>query len=185
MKEKTNIYLSLLTGSVLLLLLANLGLFYRMNQLQSFILKSLEPFQMPLGLENGEKAPDFNIASINRNATVSLSEFKEQPILLVFSSTSCPACKDFWPILREFQVSHPDLEIIMISQGTIAENIEMVKSQGFEFSVLLWEDELVKEYKVPGTPYLYVIQDGQKVVFSGYANQLGQIESVVSSLESE
>lgn len=56
-KEFTNG--GLILGIMVTLLLANLGLFYRMNQLQSQVIEVLAPFQIPKGLEEGITAPSF------------------------------------------------------------------------------------------------------------------------------
>ena len=73
-ESKTDVWILMLMGIVILLMVANIGLFIRMNQLQNQVLAALEPLRamrMPQGLEIGAKAPDFTLPD-TEGRTVSL-----------------------------------------------------------------------------------------------------------------
>jgi uncharacterized protein YneF (UPF0154 family) len=93
---KTNVLLLMLMGIVILLMVAIIGLFIRMNQLQGHVLATLAPLQseaigQEMGLEIGTEAPDFTLPD-TAGRMVSLGDFARQRVLLAFSSARCPAC---------------------------------------------------------------------------------------------
>lgn len=161
-------------GSILFLLLSNLGLYIKVKNLQAYVTDSLEP---PKGLEEGIEAPDFDLVNLH-GQIITLSQ-ETNDLLLVFSSPTCPACQSFWPYLNEFHKQNPNITIWMISKGTLEVNKEMASSEGFDFPILMWDDEVSIEYKVPGTPYLYYLKD-KKIVFSGFSDGLEYIKDVVN-----
>lgn len=62
MNRRIEVLLMMLMGIVILLMVANLALFVRMNQLQRQVIHSLAPFQRPTGLHQGAKAPFFPVS---------------------------------------------------------------------------------------------------------------------------
>ena len=183
--SKNDILLLMLMSIVILLMVAIVGLFLRMNQLQQAVLAALASSQvgMPeqeMGLEVGTQAPAFALPDTS-GSPVSLDDFG-RTVLLAFSSTHCPACKEMYPHLRAFSERHKDVQVVMISQGSAEENQRLVEEQGFAFPVLPvagWEDALLADYRVPGTPFFYVI-DGEGVIAgTGFANTSEQLEALV------
>jgi len=178
--DKTDKLLLMLMSIVILLLVMNLGLFLRMNQLQSQVIQALQSFQRPTGLTAGTQAPPFSLADVN-GKTVSLQDFSGQRVLLAFSATACPACQQMYPALRRFHESHPDIALLMISRGSSEENRRLVQNEGLTFPILAWEDDVVKAYQVPGTPYFYVVDDQGVIAAQGFANSLEQLEEMVKA----
>lgn len=171
-------YFALLMVTVVILMVSNLALFLRMTQLQTEVINTLSLFKPPHGLEAGESAPAFALKDIN-DRILSLDSYSGDPILLVFSSTTCAACQEFWPSLQEFHSIRPDFPILMVSRGTQEENEQMVNEQHFDFPVLLWSEEVSSDYKIPGTPYLFLISDAQEIEFGGFASDLDRIATIV------
>lgn len=187
-ESKTDILILLLMGIVILLMVAIIGLFIRMNQLQGQVLAALAPLQagaigQKMGLEIGTQAPDFTLPD-TAGQMVSLYDFTGQKVLLAFSSTHCRACTEMYPHLRAFSESRPDIQVVMISQGSAEENQRLVQAQGFTFPVLPvsgWDDEVILDYQVPGTPFFYVI-DGEGVITNaGFANTLEQLKELAQA----
>ena len=178
--------LLMLMGIVILLMVAIIGLFLRMNQLQLEVLAALAPLQaramgQEMGLEVGTEAPDFTLLDTN-GSMVSLGGFAEQRVLLAFSSTHCSACKEMYPHLKAFSESREDVQVVMISQGSVEENQRLVQEQGFAFPVLTasgWDDEVMLDYQVPGVPFFYVIDEEGIIANAGFANTLEQLEALV------
>lgn len=179
MTDRTNSYLKLMMASIILLMIANFGLFIRMNQLQGEVLSILGSLQPPKGLDVGVEAPQFSLKDL-KNQTISLNSFKGQKVLLVFSSTTCSACQKFWPILQQFHLAHPGLSMVLILRGSAEETEEVKKEEGFSFPILGWEDEIAQLYKVSGTPYIVLVSGDQKISFTGFSSDLARLESVVA-----
>jgi methylamine dehydrogenase accessory protein MauD len=185
-ESKTEVLILMLMGIVILLMVAIIGLFIRMNQLQNAILATLGTFQamgVPEGLEIGTKAPDFTLPD-TAGQMVSLDGFSGQKVLLAFSSTRCPACVEMYPHLKAFSESREDVRVVMISHGSAEENRQLVEEQGFAFPVLPlsgWDDEVMVGYQVPGVPFFYVIDGEGVIVNKGFANTLEQLKQLVKA----
>ena len=183
-KNKTESFLFLLTGIVIVLMVMNLGLFLRMNQLQQEILQTLLPFQQasqrPESLPTGTQAPPFSLLDVDEQM-VSLDDFSGESVVLIFSSTTCSACQDIYPSLKEFNERHPELAFLVISKGSDEENQNLAKQQGFAFPVLGLQDDVAKAYQVSAIPFFYLI-DGEGVIVSGgFISSLEQLESLADA----
>jgi hypothetical protein len=78
-ETRLEVLLLLLMGIVILLMVAIIGLFIRMNQLQSQVLAAMGSFQaeaigLEIGLEVGTQAPDFTLPD-TAGQMVSLDDF--------------------------------------------------------------------------------------------------------------
>jgi len=182
-ETRTQVLLLLLMGVVILLTVAIVGLFIRMNQLQREVLAALEPLQAmrgPQGLEIGTEAPAFTLPDA-AGQMVALGDFAGQKVLLVFSSMKCPACAEVWPHLKTFNEREEDIRVVMISHGTVEENRQLMEEQGFDFPVLAGDDAIARDYQVPGTPFFYVIDGDGVIANAGFAGTLEQLEALVES----
>jgi peroxiredoxin Q/BCP len=177
------VLLLMLTGIVLSLMVAIIGLFVRMNQLQEAVLAALAAppagaTMQDVGLEVGTPAPALILPDPD-GTPISLADFAGRRVLLVFSSVSCPACTEMYPHLRAFSEAHREVQVVMVSRGAAEENRALVEEQGFAFPVLMWEDGVAQEYRVPGTPFFYVV-DGEGVIANkGFGNTQAQLEALV------
>jgi methylamine dehydrogenase accessory protein MauD len=182
---RTENLLLMLMAIVILLMVAIIGLFLRMNQLQQEVLGALVSFQasvpeQKMGLEVGAQAPDFTLSDTT-GQMVSLEDFAGQRVLLAFSSTHCPACTEMYPHLRAFSESGEDVQVVMISQGSTEENQQLAQVQGFAFPVLPvldWGDRVMVDYQVTGTPFFYVIDREGVIANRGFANTLEQLKEL-------
>jgi methylamine dehydrogenase accessory protein MauD len=185
-ESKSNVLLLMLMGIVTLLMVAIIGLFLRMNQLQQAVLEAMASSQVgvmeqEMGLKVGTEAPDFALPDTN-GATVSLADFAGQEVLLAFSSTNCPACAEMYPHLKAFSKGGEDVQVMMVSQGSAEENRQLLEEQGFAFPVLPvsdWGDEVMVNYQVPGTPFFYVIDREGVIANADFANTLEQLEALM------
>ena len=178
-ESKTDVLILMLIGIAILLMVAIIGLFIRMNQLQSEVLAALEPLQamrVPQGLEIGAKAPDFTLPDVE-GRMVSLKDFVGRKVLLEFSSTRCPACKELYPDLKAFSEQSRDVQLVMICEGS-ADEVRRLAGE-FGLPVLMWEDSVTRDYRVPGVPFFYVIDDEGVVINKGFANSLEQLKELV------
>ncbi|MBC7227178.1 MAG: redoxin domain-containing protein [Thermoflexales bacterium] len=179
-KGKTDTLILMLLGIVILLMIANLGLFVRMNQLQSRVIQALEPFQRPMGLNVGTRAPLFTLSDTT-GQSVSLQDFAGRQVLLAFTATTCPACPQIYPILKDFQELHPDIAVLLISRGSQEDNATIVRKEGLTFPVLNGQDELVREYQVPAFPFFYLLDRQGNIASRGIALSLEQLENLTKT----
>lgn len=163
---------------LVLLVLANLGIFIRITRLENQINEIFNPVTVKVGLNSGTAAPDFSLTNL-KNETTTLSDYRGKKVFIVFSSTDCLYCKEFWPQIEEFQKKFPEVKIVMVSKGTDEENLVMIEENDFSFDVLRWDEEMIQSYQVPGTPFLYLIDENGMVQFSGFSEELREIEQLI------
>ncbi|MCK4450291.1 MAG: hypothetical protein KAX26_06840, partial [Anaerolineae bacterium] len=73
-----------------------------------------------------------------------------------------------------------DVQVVMISHGTVEEDRQLMEEQEFDFPALTWDDGGFEDYQVPGTPFSYVI-DGEGVIANaGLAGTLEQLEALAA-----
>lgn len=120
------------------------------------------------GLKAGTVAPEFRLPRLN-GGELALSDLRGKLVLLVFSSPHCGPCNVLAPKLQKFHRKHPDLELVMISQGEPAENREKVNEHGLTFPVVLQKQwEISRAYAFFATPVAYLI-DGTGVIAADVA----------------
>ncbi len=163
---------------LVLLVIANFGIFIRITRLENQINEIFNPVAVNVGLDSGTAAPDFVLTNFD-NEVVNLSDYRGEKVFLVFSSIDCLYCKEFWPEIKKFQEKYAEIKIVMISKGTDEENLAMINENDFNFGVLRWEEEMAQSYQVPGTPFIYLIDENGIVQFSGFSEDLANIEQLI------
>jgi methylamine dehydrogenase accessory protein MauD len=179
-ENKVNSILLMLIGIDILLIVAIGGLFVRVNNLQRSLSGEMQPAQE--GLDVSMKAPLFTLRDTT-GTDISLSDFAGEKVLLVFSSVTCPYCAEMYPWLKKFSERHSDMKILMISNGSLDENRRLAEAQDFQFPVLIHEGSVAKDYRVPGTPFFYVIDADGIITAVGYASSLEQLEELVNNAQ--
>jgi len=181
-RTRTDTLLLMLMGVVILLMIANAGLFLRMNQLQQKVLAALQPLQAmsskPQGLELGTQAPDFVLPDIEGHQ-VSIRDFAGQKVLLGFLSPRCQACKGLFPVLVEFAKERKEVRLVVVFLGTEEEVQRVVEKEGFVFPVLMGDEKMYKAYQVPGTPFFYLLDERGFIANKGGANTLEHLERLI------
>lgn len=85
-------------------------------------------------------------------------------------------------MLNQFHKNYPNQKIVMISRGSIEDSSMMANKQGFDFQILQSDEKTEQSYKIPGTPYLYLVSKEKVINFAGFSNDLSQIESTISDV---
>lgn len=178
--QKHPIYI--LTIVIFLMMIMNVGLFVKTTQLQTEVRTAIKNNQKPIaeGLEKGIKAPPVELYTIDKNLT-SVADFLGQKVLLVFTATTCPYCKEVYPVLSSFEQQHPEFQVLMVSNGTEDENLTLAQEEQLKFTVLTWEDRVAQIYQVPGTPYFYYIDADGIIVNAGFLNTSTQLEEFIKA----
>jgi peroxiredoxin len=110
------------------------------------------------GLKAGVRAPDFTLPRVD-GGELSLREYLGQRVLLVFSDPQCGPCQQLAPKLENLH-RRGDIQVLMISRGTVEANREKVTEHGLTFPVVLQKHwEISREYGIFATPVGYLINE--------------------------
>jgi peroxiredoxin len=113
-----------------------------------------------IALEVGAAAPDFELESLD-GETVSLSQFRGQPVLLSFGATWCAPCRAEVPIVQKAHENHPELIVLLVDSDESAGIVQdFVEKYRITHSVLLDENSLVyRTYRINGIPTSFFIDE--------------------------
>ena len=115
------------------------------------------------GLSAGTPAPGFLLPRVG-GGKLALEQYRGQRVVLVFSDPNCGPCDALGPKLEELHRERPDLQVLMISRGTVEANRQKMKQSGATFPVVLQEAwEISRAYGTFATPVGYLI-DKQGVI---------------------
>ena len=99
-------------GGVYMVLLFLIALCVILLQAHSIQAQFFSPFDIDKLV--GKKAPDFKVKDLSGN-DVSLSSFKNKPILLNFWATWCPYCREERPSLNALYKEYKDRDLVIIA----------------------------------------------------------------------
>ena len=129
-------------------------------------------------LKLGTSAPDFSLLEPATGNMVSLSDYADNPLLVVFSCNHCPyvlhILEQFSSYAKNYQGK--ELSIVMINSNDV-ENytddspekmIELVNQYGLEFAYLYDETQQVATaYQAACTPDLFLFDNSHQLVYRG------------------
>jgi peroxiredoxin len=113
------------------------------------------------GLKAGTKAPGFSLPDL-QGGTVSLEDYRNQRVLLVFSDPHCGPCDEIAPHLANFHRENRDngVSLILVGRGDEQENRDKARKFGFDFPVVLQDKwKLSKAYGIFATPVAFLIAE--------------------------
>jgi peroxiredoxin len=113
-------------------------------------------------LKVGEPAPDFELTALT-GETISLSQFRGQPVVLSLGASWCPDCRVEAPLLQELHQTHPELVVLLVDTNEPREAVQKFADDfGMTHPVLLDTDgEVSKLYQVFAIPTeLFIDADG-------------------------
>ncbi len=84
-----------------------------------------------------------------------------------------------YPTIEGFAELHPEVTVLMVSNGSEEENRELGVREGFSFPILQWRDDVANQYEVPGVPFFYAIDEQGVIMSAGFASTLAQLENLV------
>ncbi len=128
-------------------------------------------------LDVGASAPDFSIKDSDGNVFSLASEKGKKTILIIFWSIFCEPCRAEMPAIQKLYEKYRDKGLDVISVALDGEPLKtsivgFVKQEGYTFRVLIDEldsQEMFKvadPYGVGGTPTMYLLDKGGKVVLA-------------------
>lgn len=129
-----------------------------------------------------EKAPDFILTDLN-GRKFRLSDFKgKQPVLIIFSTTWCPSCREEIPHFKAIHATYA-------KQGLMIVNIDIQESRekvakftaryGLPYPVLLDEDGDVSGiYDIRGVPSMVLVDQNGNIL----CRQCDRTETILDAI---
>lgn len=121
-----------------------------------------------------KSAPPFTLKGLG-GKTVSLSDFKGKPVLLVFWATWCPSCKEDIVLLEKFSTGKRDeLTILLLAiDGERQKRVErIIKDEHVTLSVLLiLKERIMDDYEIRGWVPLTFLIDGEGMLVGKVVGQ--------------
>lgn len=119
----------------------------------------------------GQSAPDFTLAALNgeqKGQKISLSDFKGQPVVINFWSSTCEPCKDEAPLLEKQWKSAQAQGAIFLGidvMDTSSDGLRFLQQHGATYpNVIDNSGETLVNYAVTYTPETIFIDRSGKVV---------------------
>ncbi|MCX5702076.1 MAG: TlpA disulfide reductase family protein [Candidatus Omnitrophica bacterium] len=153
-----------------------------------FLLLSIQNYALavqPLRIQNNVETIAVDLKLLDsENNPVSLSDFKDKPVILFFWTTWCPYCrKELKALADKYENFKKDgLELLPINVGESASKVErFIRSYQLPFRVLLDEDTVVADsYNILGVPtYIYINKRGL-IVSKGHYFSQGDYQKLIS-----
>ena len=120
------------------------------------------------GLKAGGMAPEFTLPRID-GGDLSLSEFRGQHTLLVFSDPDCGPCDELAPQLETLHSERADLKVLMVSRRDADATRAKAAKLNLTFPIVMQKQwELSLKYGMFATPIGYLVDD-QGVLLSDVA----------------
>jgi len=130
------------------------------------VVSTNNPATAKVGTAIGDRAPDFQLASIG-GAPISLADLRGQPAVLVFWTAWCPVCKEEAPHFNQLAAQYEPLGVRVLGiniQDSLARTESGIKDFGIRYTIVRDADAgVARLYKVTGTPTI-VFLDRQSTV---------------------
>ena len=129
-----------------------------------------------------EKAPDFVLKDLS-GRKFRLSDFKgKQPVLIIFSTTWCPSCKEEIPHFKSLHATYAKRGLLIVNVD-IQESQEKVAKftarNGLPYRVLLDEDGDVSGiYDIRGVPSMVLVDQNGNIL----CRQCQKIETLLETI---
>jgi peroxiredoxin len=158
---------------------------------QTFTTKTV----IPVGYEEGDRAPDFTLEDINGNEWT-LSDFRGKIVMVNFWATWCGPCTEELPFFQEIEASEDwaeDLKILAVNykepKGTVRSFLE--NNSQYEFTFLLDPDgEVAEKYgftaqtSIPRTFFIDAEGIIQEIKVDSFGS-VTEIEDILDTLQTQ
>ena len=116
---------------------------------------SFSPNELPVG----SVAPAFELSDLNGGG-VTLADLllPGTPLFLVFSDADCGSCTALLPEVAQWQQSHSQLTVALISRGSRVSNRAKLKDLQFRNFLLQRDREVAEAYGTKATPSAVIVQ---------------------------
>ncbi|WP_449622834.1 TlpA disulfide reductase family protein [Robertmurraya sp. Marseille-Q9965] len=122
-----------------------------------------KPNDLPVGLEVEERAPSFELTTLN-GENITLEDLKGKRVLLNFWATWCPPCKEEMPDMQKMYEEYKDEDVVIAGVNVTSteknrEDVqEFVQEHQLTFPILMDEiGEVTHQYEILSFPTTYFI----------------------------
>jgi methylamine dehydrogenase accessory protein MauD len=132
------------------------------------------------GLTVGEPAPKLEVAALDgRPIRIAAARPDGRSTLLLFVSPSCPVCKTLLPAVKSSRRDERSwLDVILASDGDMAEQREFVRTQGLEAIPYVVSPALGLAYQVSRLPFAALLDEQGVLRARGLVNSREHLESL-------
>ena len=138
-----------------------------------------------VGIEVGDRAPDFSLERLDTGDPVSLSDFRGKVVLLLFWQSTCPDCRRAMPYFQELLSKYRDRGLVILGVCLDHEPeaaLEYLRSGGYGI-IPLWGSyeramEIVELYEVPLVPHVILIDRKGIIRFRGTFPEIPSAEEI-------
>ncbi|MGJ7920190.1 peroxiredoxin family protein [Neobacillus sp. LXY-4] len=166
------------------------GLFLQTDSALTSSSKQERSTNLHTGIQEGEKAPDFQLDTLEGEA-IKLSDSKGKKVVLNFWATWCPPCKAEMPHVERFYQDQENnrVEILAVNLTTSEkgknEISQFIKDYELTFPILLDENgDIADMYQAITIPTSYII-DSNGIIRKKIVGPIDQemLEEIVASIE--
>lgn len=123
-----------------------------------------------VGLEQGNRAPDFELETLD-GETIKLSDYRGSPVFLNFFTSWCPPCRAEAPDMQKFH-EESDVQVLAVNMYEREQNVddvpEFMEEFGFTLPVVIDKElEVTYRYGVQVMPTTYILDSDGLVVNVG------------------
>jgi thiol-disulfide isomerase/thioredoxin len=124
-------------------------------------------------------APEWELPDA-QGKSVRLSDLRGQVLVLDFWATWCDPCKQVMPILHEWNQKTKPAGVSVFSINVWERNpelaIDFMASRGYSMKLLIGTNELARDYRIDGIPFICVIDKKGNIRFfeSGFSEDLAE-----------
>ena len=129
-----------------------------------------------------ERAPDFILTDLN-GRKFRLSDFKgKQPVLIIFSTTWCPSCREEIPHFKALYATYAERGLLIVNidiQESKEKVAKFTAKHGLPYRVLLDEDGAVGGiYDIRGVPSMVLVDQNGHIL----CRQCPKIETLLETI---
>lgn len=131
----------------------------------------------------GAMAPTLSVTTLSGDpVAIGGISAKGRSRLLLFVAPTCPVCKKLLPIARSFSDAER-LEIILVGDGELAEQRDMVRQFGLERMAYVNSPQVGMTFQVGKLPYAILIDSEGVIRAKGLVNNREHLESLLVAEE--
>lgn len=106
----------------------------------------------------GSPAPDFTLRTLDGGSLI-LGHLRGRPVLLTFSASWCPACREEAPFQQSLHTQHPELVMLLVDSEEQDRDVQgFADDFGMTFPVLLdTSGSVYRQYGIFGIPTSFFI----------------------------
>lgn len=135
------------------------------------------------GIPVGTVIPDLQFSALS-GSKVQLSDYAQQPLLLLFTAPTCAPCEELKPHLKQFLERYPALGTVIFSMHEKVEESErFVRDWGVRGVIVPLTDRTMYETRFDGqvTPFAFLLDGNRKVVAKGLVNKMEDLERLLET----